>query len=169
MRILLFIVLAFATVCHASEITVTINPATLSGSPGAILDFFGTLTNNDAFSNDIDSDSFTLAGFPGGSLDDSPFLANAPASVGPGVTTASFEFFTVTIPLNQGSGTYNGTFTVVGGPTSNGGGQNNLGTGTFSVTVTGTPEPGTWLLLSAGAILLPARRYLANWRSMKSR
>ena len=169
MRILLFMLLAFAASCQANDITVTFNPSTLSGAPGDVLDFFGTLTNDDLFSLDIDSDSFTLAGFPAGSLDDSPFLNNAPTSLAAGATTPSFEFFTVTIPLNQGSGSFDGTFTVVGGPTSNGGGQDNLGAGTFTVTVSATPEPGTWLMLLAGGLLLPVRRYLPNWRSMKSR
>ncbi|HEY3840671.1 MAG TPA: PEP-CTERM sorting domain-containing protein [Bryobacteraceae bacterium] len=168
MRILLFILLAFAATCQANDITVTFNPATLSGTPGSVLDFFGTLTNDDLFSLDIDSDSFTLAGFPTG-VDDSPFLNNAPSSLGAGATTLPFEFFTVTIPLNQAPGTYNGSFTVIGGPSSNGGGQDNLGAGTFAVTVSGVPEPGTWLMLLAAGLLVPARRYFPNWRSMKSR
>jgi hypothetical protein len=72
--ILWLITLAFAAVGHASDITVTINPATLSGPPGSVLDFFGTLTNNDAFSNDINSDSFTITGIPWSSIDDYRFL-----------------------------------------------------------------------------------------------
>jgi hypothetical protein len=56
----------------------------------------------------INSDSFTFA--DGGTLDDSPFLANAPISLGPNASSAVFQFLNAMIPGNQASNTYDGDF-----------------------------------------------------------
>jgi len=105
MRSLLSIFFGLATLCHASStFTITFTPDTLSGNPGDTLQFFGTLTNNTASTVFINNDSFTFA--ITGAADDSPFLTNAPVSLGPNGTSGSFEFIDVTIPLAQAVGTY---------------------------------------------------------------
>ena len=146
MRALIPIFLAAAAACHASVLTVAIVPDTLTGNPGNVLPFFGSLTNTTGSTVFINSDSFTFA-IAG--ADDTPFLINAPISLGPLGSAGPFEFLDVTIPLAQAPGTYDGVFTVLGG--ADGNAQDNLGSAAFHVTVNSTvPEPGSLLLMAAG-------------------
>jgi hypothetical protein len=158
MRKLLTIFFGLAIGCQASSVfSVTFTPATLSGLPGDVLSFSGTLTNNDLVNTQfINSDSFALAGF---TVDTTPFLIFAPISLGPGATTALFQFLTVTIPNNQTPGTYTGTFTAIGGLDGGlGTAQDSLGTGSFTVDVSSAPEPSTLALLLGGAVLIAGKR-----------
>jgi hypothetical protein len=153
MRSLLAILFGVATQCHATTaFTVTFAPDTLSGNPGDFLQFFGSLTNNTASTVFINNDSFTFAIV--GAADDSPFLTNAPLSLGPSATSGSFEFIDVTIPLAQAPGTYGGTLTVIGG--ADGNAQDNLGTGAFHVVVNAgaVPEPGSIFLVGISIAML---------------
>ncbi len=144
MRALLIALAGFAAAAQADPVlTVTINPSSQVGGGGQVLPYFGTLHNNTTDTVFINSDSFVFD--IAGALDDSPFLNNAPISINANFTTPSFEFFTITVPGGTSPGTYNGQFTVVGGPDSNA--MNNLGEASFSVTV---PEPST---LSGAAFL----------------
>ena len=159
MRKLLTVFFGLAVGCQATTVfTVTFSPATVSGAPGDMLSFFGTLTNNTANTEYINSDSFTLAG--GIPVDDSPFLANAPLSLGPSASTASFLFLTVTIPNGQTPADYAGTFDVIGGQDGgNGTAQDDLGEGLFTVTVTSSvPEPASVLLSITGLLALALLR-----------
>lgn len=158
MRTLLTIFFGVALSCQASTVfTVTIN-SPVSGLPGDVITVQGSLLNNDSVNTQyINSDSFVVA--PGFTLDDSPFLSNAPLFLGPGGSTALFDFFTLTISPSQSPGLYSGTFTVVGGADGGAGtAEDNLGTGAFTVNVLGTPEPSTVGMLLGGAALLIARR-----------
>jgi hypothetical protein len=158
MRTLFTVFFGLAVGCQAGPIfTVTFSPSIVSGTPGSALGFFGTLLNNTANTEFINSDSFTLAGIPAASVDVSPFLNNAPLSLGPNASTGSFLFLTVTIPNNQAAADYPGTFNVLGGQDGGAGtAQNNLGTGTFTtrVNAAATPEPASGLLIGAGLLAL---------------
>lgn len=69
----------------------------------------------------------------------------------------------MTIPLAQATGTYDGTFTVIGGADDTA--QNNLGTGAFHVLVNAAavPEPGPMLLVGIGIAVL----WLSSIRSRR--
>ena len=156
MRALFVILFASAVAANATQISLNLDSATLSGLPGQMLDFTGTLTNNTGATLFINSDSFTFA--INGALDDSPFLLNAPLSINAGVTSADFEIFDVIIPGGQALGPYTGSFTVLGG--TDGSQQNNLGSASFTVEV--TPEPASYLLISCAVALLLAYRGLRS-------
>jgi|SRR5579872_4770444 len=146
MRNLLITFFGLAMACQATAVmTVTFSPMIVTGAPGQTVGIFGTLTNNAGTTQFINGDTFNLTGLSG--ADDSPFLNNAPFSLGPGATSASFQFLAETIPTAP-VGLYNGTFTVTGGADSNA--QDNLGTGNFGVNV--IPEPSTMLLLGGALI-----------------
>jgi len=165
MRVLLAMVFGLAVGCEAAtvfNVNITSPPA---GNPGDVLNIFGSLDNNTSSTQYINSDSFTLAGFPGGSVDDSPFLTNAPLFLGPNASSGTFQFLTVTIPNNQAPGIYSGTFDVIGGQDGgNGTAMDNLGEGTFSVAVNGVPEPATVLLVAGGLLALVLLRRKAPER-----
>jgi hypothetical protein len=94
-------------------------------------------------------------------LDDSPFFNNFPFFLDPGDSFTGV-IVTVTVPSGTPSGTYFGSFEVLGGDTS---GDFNPITPNVSFDVTVTPEPATWLFLLAGLLVLPlARRPKFQWR-----
>jgi hypothetical protein len=149
----IFLTLFFglATLSRADVLSIALTPDTLSGSPGDELDFIATLTNNTGETVFLNGDSFTFALTD---LDDSPFFANAPLSLDPHEISTPFELFDVVIPAGTPSGSYAGTFTILGGANGNAG--DNLGTEGFSVIV--TPEPSTlFTLLGLTAALLLLR------------
>jgi hypothetical protein len=158
MRLFLTILLGAATLCPASTIfTVSFTPDTLTGDPGGpTIEFSGALLNNTGNTVFINGDSFTFG--IGGAVDDSPFLFNAPISLGPSGSSGTFTFLDVTIPLGQAAGTYDGVLTVLGG--ADGSAQDSLGSAAFHVVVNSTvPEPSSFLLAAAGiASLLAWRR-----------
>src|SRR5512135_47003 len=112
MRKLIPLMLIAAAACQASVLTVTFSPDTLTGNPGDVLKFFGTLTNTTGSTVFINSDSFTFA-LPG-TVDDTPFLAFEPLSLDPFAVSGTFEFLDVAIPPAQAPGTYDGVITVLG-------------------------------------------------------
>ena len=138
-------------------IVLNFTQSTLSGTPGSIVKFFGTLTNTDPFVTFINSDSANITG-PGFTIDDSPFLINAPLTMNGNTTTLAFEIIDVTIPSFAAPGSYNGSVAILGGPAANS--QNVLGQSTFRVQVNAvTPEPGTMgMLLFGGVAVLLGRR-----------
>jgi hypothetical protein len=160
MRALFTIFFVMVVAAQADTVlTVTFTPDTVAGDPGSAVLIFGTLTNNTTDTVFINSDSFTFA-IPG-ALDDSPFLANAPASLDPSQTSSSFEFFEVDIPNDQPLGAYTGVFTVLGG--ADGNAMDNLGSSPFEVDA--VPEPAPFFLIGtvlAGLLLrangFPSRR-----------
>jgi hypothetical protein len=166
MRALLTVFFGLVMGCQASSVfTVTFSPSIDSGAPGSTFSFQGTILNNTANTEFINSDSFALAGIPPSGIDDSPFLNNAPLSLGPNASTGSFIFLKVTIPNNQASADYAGTFDIIGGQDGGNGTANDfLGEGTFTARVTppSTPEPATILLAVAGLLALILVRRIAG-------
>jgi hypothetical protein len=158
MRLFFFMFLGMAMLCQATTtFTVAFTPDTLTGNPGDMISFSGTLLNNTSNTVFINSDSFTFA--IAGAADDTPFLNHAPSSLGPNASSTPFMFLTVTIPNGQAAGIYDGSFTVLGG--ADGAAQNNLGSGAFHLTVdVVTPEPSTISLLAIGVAVLLCRRVI---------
>lgn len=79
-------------------------------------------------------------------LNDSDFFSGFPLSLAPGASFTG-DLFTLTVPSTANLETYDGTFTLLGGPNS--GSNNVLGTVNFSLTTT-TPEPSSIVLLLTG-------------------
>jgi hypothetical protein len=86
-------------------------------------------------------------------VNDTPFLLNAPLSIAAGVTTPTFPFFNVTVPLSAPFGLYPGRFDILGGGPAD---LMTVGSATFAVNV--VPEPGTVCMLLAGAVCLGLMR-----------
>ena len=160
MKALLISFLGAAAICSAATtFNVTFAPDTLSGSPGDVIPLSGTLLNNTGNTVFINSDSFTFA--IAGAVSDTPFLTNAPISLAGNASSGPFIFLNVTIPVVQGAGTYDGVFTVLGGPDANA--LTNLGASAFHLTVNVvTPESGSNLLVGLGLAALLFWRYIAN-------
>lgn len=148
MRVLIPLLLAAAAASHAS-VLVTFTPATLIGTPGDVLHLSGSLTNNDPVNTVfLNNDGIT---FPF-AVDDTPFFTNAPIFLLGSQSSGPFIFLDIAIPKAQGLGTYDGVFTLGGGPNDNS--ADILGQASFHVTVnspaTVAPEPVPALLVGLG-------------------
>jgi len=144
--------LGVSSAAFASAITVTLDSTTLSGLPGAVVTFTGTLANTTGVTENLNNANLSglLPSFTG---DVTPFFNNAPLFLTANQSTASIGLFTVTIPNVIAPGPYTGFFSVFGGPGVND--QTLLGSSpTFTVNVTstapGTPEPASLGFALAG-------------------
>jgi hypothetical protein len=130
------------TPAKADLLIIALDSPTLAGSPGDVLQFFGTLTNTTSANLYLNADNLNLAGFDPSAIDDSPFFANAPLFLGPGASTGDISLFNITIPNPFATGNYGGTFQVLGGMDSNA--QDVIGSADFTVQVqqhSAIPEP----------------------------
>ena len=146
MMLLLMIGLSSAA-AYADTVTFTLTNSTQTvGLGGGTITFDATvtapLTNGAAV--DLNGDSFNVDSPL--TLDDSDFFANFPLFLNPGDTFTG-DLFTITLPPSVPGGTYDGSFTMLGGAT--GSSADDLGTVDFAVTVV-TPEPNSLLLLGTG-------------------
>jgi hypothetical protein len=159
---------------RASNVIVMLDTASLSGSPGDVLSFSGTITNNDLATIDLNQLDISIPGLF--STDGSPFLFG-PFTVAGGQTTVDFTFFTISVdnPYTDPSALVTGAATVLGGVevggAYDGAALNDLGETTFSVNVEGgaasAPEVATsWTLLPAICFLLLVHRKM---RSLNTR
>jgi PEP-CTERM motif len=85
------------------------------------------------------------------SVDDTPFMTNAPLYLNPGDSSGTFALFDVDLPANLAGGSYTGIFSILGGP--DGGTFSDfspLSSSAFTVNVVATPEPGTIFLIGSG-------------------
>jgi hypothetical protein len=165
--ILAFAALAVSSVpcAKASDISITLDFATLSGAPGDTVTFSGFLTNLDNAVVDLTSCGPTMLGLF--VVDCTPFLINAPLFLDPNEVTPSFDMFTVTIqtPFTDPFTFYPGVFEVQGsveGPGGPGSGDPTvLGSTPFNVQV--VPEPATIGMIGVSALLgfLRVRRLTA--------
>ena len=149
-----------------AQLTLTLSPSSQAGKVPNTFHFTGTLTNPTGAVVFLNGDSPTFNG--PGTIDDSAFLNNAPVSLGPtgsGSDTYTGSFFDITLPSSAAPSTYFGTFTVLGGPTTND--QMTVGTEDFSVMVLPSPAVpeastvvslGLLLALGLGGLVVGARR-----------
>ena len=135
---------------RADSIGVTLTKTTQTGAAGTTVTFEATLTNLTGSTVFLSGDGATTStSFL--TVDDNPFLNNAPLSLGAGATTSPFAIFDVLIAPGTLEGTYGpNTFTILGG--ADGSTFDLLGSAQFGVTVSPVPEPGTITLLATGML-----------------
>ncbi len=153
----------------ASPITFTLSQPSQTGAAGTTLDFFGTITNNDASTVYLNSDNFTLTSL-GLSLNDAPFFSLPPSlgpSGSPNASTGLVELFDITIAANAAAGTYSGnSFQILGGATQNVS-MDLLGTQEFAITVppaSPVPEPNTLVVLASGLAATASKKLIRRRR-----
>ena len=147
-----------------ADIIISLDNPNQTGNPGAILNFFGTITNNDPNSDDapiyLNGDPWVLLP-DDASFEDNFFAAYFPVFLPPGASSGDIDLFDVALanPEADSFGLYTGSsYGLVGG--ADGGAQtasDNLAQASFSIDVepasSPTPEPGTlWLLLPAAMV-----------------
>jgi len=143
---------AFASAARADAMLTFTSP-TLTTAPGGTVEFDGTLTNTGEVEIYLNSDSFILM-YPGLSVDDSPFLFDSPLFLLPG-DSYSGPFIDVTADAGMSPGSYEGMFTIQGGPDPDS--FDDLASEDFTLEVestSATPEPSSILLFGAGLAML---------------
>jgi len=128
----------------ADTINFTLTQSALGAHPGNTVTFEATVSAPAANGAAIFLNG-TSGNLGGLTIDESDFLANAPFFLDPG-QSATFDIFTVFIPVGTAQGTYGGFFEILGG--ADGGASSILGTVSFSVAA--TPEPSSFMLLGSG-------------------
>ena len=162
--LLLVVAIAMAsTPASATSLFMSLDSPTLTGAPGDVLQFSGTLTNTTGADLYLNADSFTLAGFDPSAIDDSPFFTNAPLFLSAGASTGDIGLFNITIPSVFATNSYVGSFEILGGATAND--QTIIGSVDFTVQVqpAGVPEPSaSSLMLLGGALAFSLRKRLRS-------
>jgi len=163
MKFLIVLLTAGLAAGFSSEIQVDLLQPSQTGSPGDTLEFDGTITNlsstdtvffNAASSNSVSSDL---------TIDVTPYLLNAPLSLGPGEMSPLFDIFDIKIDLAALPGSFPGnTFTVLGGADPNALDTLEDVEADVNVIASSVPEPSSTSLLLVGIGLIAgrvARRY----------
>jgi hypothetical protein len=157
--------LACAT-AWGDPVEIVFDSPTLTGSPGDVLAYFGTLTNLSDVPVFLNSDNLNVGGLSSNSINDL-FFANVPpnldASGSLSDTSGDIELFDITIP-NVPVGTYTGNYALFGGADSSS--SDPLGAADFAVQVQQTsavPEPaGAGLLIVTFLLLAAATRHVTG-------
>ena len=155
------LMLASVAVSHADSLSVTsTDPSQTILQGTTVVTFDETISNPSADTIFLNSDgAFTDSTLV--SVDDSPFLTNAPFFLDAMSSSGPFALFNVDLPANLAPGLYTGTFSIFGG--ADGGASDDLADVNFSITVSSpvatAPEPGSLLLACCGVLgLLAAAR-----------
>ena len=162
---LILVSLAAGPAFGADLITINFDFSAVDLTPGAIIDFTGTITNDTgeyAYLN-----ALTVDGLPAGlNVDTSPFL-NGPFEINPNQTSVDFTFFSVASPISYAGpfGMLSATVTILGDISSSPNGdfaQNPIGDANVTVDDVPTPESGTLPMLVSGLLLVFAARWEAG-------
>ncbi len=150
------LVLSSALPARAQPLTLVLDQPLATGVvPPAAVAFRGTLTNAGATPLFLNGVSITSSL----SVDETPFLVNAPSSLAPGASVSA-ELFRAIVGGGVAPGSYGGTLFVLGGPTN--AASSVLASASFEVrAVSATsvvPEPGTSALVAGGLAALAVAR-----------
>ena len=145
--------ISMGTAAYADSVNVTLEPATVSASPGSTAFFTANISAplTNAAPVFLNGYSISLQG-PGDITFDGSDVFNFPA-LNPGDSDMDV-LFTANIPVGETPGDYTGFYVLQGGSTEDA--QNTLGTDTFALDVVAsgppavTPEPSTWCLTASG-------------------
>jgi len=147
-------ILWVAPAVRADILTVNLTQSDLPGAPGTTVDFFATITNPSATDTIYLNGDNSSTSSPLLTLDDTPYLNNAPLFLAPGASSGPFELFDVSIDPSTPAATYTGNLFSISGGADGGAGTafDDLADVPFSVTVqpptSAIPEPATswWML-----------------------
>jgi PEP-CTERM motif len=144
------LLLLCAARARGDSLTVTLTQASQTVEQGTtVIEFDATISNPSATDTIfLNADSWTTNSTLV-SVDDTPFMTNAPLYLNPGDSTGTFALFDVDLPANLALGSYTGVFSILGGP--DGGMFTDFSTlSNSSFTVNAVPEPTTIFLLGSG-------------------
>jgi hypothetical protein len=148
--IALLAVAFLSSVAHADSVGITLTDTSQTGLAGTTVTFDATLTNLTSSTIFLNGDTATTSS-SSLTVDDNPFLNNAPLSLAAGASSGPFALFNVLIAPGTLPGTYDfNTFSILGGPTNVD--FNTVGSAQFNVNVSPVPEPGTIVLLTSGLL-----------------
>ncbi len=156
------LILALATIAAPILRADTLSAAlvgsdTVAADAGSSVTFEATVSAPGTNSKPIylNSDSFVTSSTLV-TVDDSPYLANAPLSLNPGDSSLAFDIFTVDLNPTLAPGSYTGTFSILGGSDSDT--TDPLANLNFTINVpsSNVPEPATLPMLLLGAALAGA-------------
>lgn len=147
-------------ICQASPITVDLTSTVLQSSGGSTVTFSGVLSNSASSAIFLNSAGINLAGpFNTADEDLAPFFTNAPLFLNASASIPVIDLFTPHLPSPFATGSYSGTFTILGGVDANA--MDLVGSAGFAVQVvnaTAVPEPAPGALIAfSGVVLLIAR------------
>jgi|HubBroStandDraft_1064217.scaffolds.fasta_scaffold00001_37 hypothetical protein len=158
----LLVVTLLATVflssaARADSISLTLTEIVQTGAAGTTVTFDGSLTNLTGGTIFLNGAGATVSS-PFLTVNDNPFLINAPLSLAADASSGPFALFTVSIAPGTPLGTYGpSTFLILGGANNSAFGT--IGSTQFTVDVSSVPEPGTIVLLSSGLLGLGTKRW----------
>jgi hypothetical protein len=146
-------------ICKASPITVDLTSTLLQAPEGSGVTFSGTLSNTASFVIFLNSAGLNLAGaFTPADEDLMPFFTDAPLFLSASASTSTIDLFTLQEPSPFATGSYSGTFTILGG--ADGNAMDVVGSAGFTIQVvnaTAVPEPSPGaLIVGSGVSMLIA-------------
>jgi len=158
------VALVFTSMAYADSISIVLDSSTLSGAPGDVLTFSGIIANTAGDPVYLNSDTVSLPGFDSSNIDDSAFFGMTPLFLDANSTSGDLGLFSISLPGSFADGTYDGSFSIFGGPTP--GSTDLLSIAIFNVQVASdmspVPEPGMLTVLAAAAGMVVAGSRL--WR-----
>jgi hypothetical protein len=150
----LFLVCLGSPVLRADTLSASLVNAALTGTAGSSITFQANVSNPSGTDTFLNGDSSITSSILV-SVNDTPFILNAPVSLGSGGIAGPFDIFTVVLDPSIAAGIYTGTFSILGG--ADGASSNDLADLNFTVNVTpstSVPEPGTLQMVLVGAFLV---------------
>jgi PEP-CTERM motif len=126
-----------------------------TGSPGDTLQFFGTITNLSATDTVFFNGASSTSVSGDLTIDLTPYLLNAPLSLGPGEVSTLFDIFDIAVDPAALPGPYIGnTVSILGGADSNAFDDILDINADVTVASSSVPEPASAALLLAGLGLI---------------